>query len=144
MPLAEAQRIYVGSHGGFGGDAGIIANVSVIDADPASVTFHTVLTTLNNATGGCPYDIAIDRTGTRAYVGHRSRTFVSVIDLGTSDVTNIALPGTSAAVATPSAIALTPDGARAYVTWLNFLYAIDTATVIDTIADADLVNGALT
>jgi hypothetical protein len=114
-------------------------SVRVVDVDPASPTYHTTLTAVPIA-GGCPYDVTIDGTGTKAWIGHGSRTFVPVIDLATYAVTNIALPGTSAAVFTPSTMALTPDGTRAYVTWFTFLFAIDTATNV--VVDLDPSSSA--
>jgi YVTN family beta-propeller protein len=104
-------------------------NVVVIDADPTSPTYHTVLTTIP-LDGDYPGAVAITPDGTRAYI--TTGRIVSVIDTVMYTVTtNIPLGGN------PDGVAITPDGTRAYVTDLdsNTVSVIDTAsnTVVATI-----------
>jgi hypothetical protein len=149
IPLIDA----FGTHGGAGlaitpdGRRALVpgcnttsTGVRVVDVDPGSPTYHMTLAAVP-VPGGCPQHVAINAAGTRAYVGHRGRTFISVIDLATLGVTNVTLPSFIGGPVFPSAIALTSDGARAYAVWEgNFLYAIDTAT--NTVLDLDPTSSA--
>ena len=122
------------------------ASVSVIDADPASPGFNTLITTFT--VDGAPTDVAIAPNG-YAYVGRQGQ-LVNVID------TNPARPTYNTVVATinipflgtgsTSQVAITPDGKRAYVTnhTAHTISVIDADpasatwnTVIYTIAAAD-------
>ncbi|MCZ6689333.1 MAG: IPT/TIG domain-containing protein [Planctomycetota bacterium] len=92
--------------------------------------------------GPSPTGIVVLPDGSKAYVTHNSSTSsdISIIDLNTHQVTNLALPRLTAT--RPEAIAVHPDGTEVYVALRNFSHVavIDTAT--DTEIDTD--NNALT
>jgi YVTN family beta-propeller protein len=98
-------------------------NVVVIDTDPTSPTYHTILTTIP-LDGDYPGAMAITPGGTRAYIANG--IIVSVIDTVIHTVTtNIPVGGC------PDGVAITPDGTRAYVTDCymgHFVSVIDTAS----------------
>jgi YVTN family beta-propeller protein len=87
--------------------------VAVIDTDPASGTFNTVLATV--PVGTRPYGVAVTPDGSRVYVTNQGNTSmdidsISVISTATESVlASISLGANSA----PSGIAITPDGSRA-------------------------------
>jgi YVTN family beta-propeller protein len=102
--------------------------VSVIDTNPASPTYNSVVATV--AVGTEPFEVAITPDGTRAYVTNDGSNTVSVID------TNPASPTYNTVVATvgvgtgPVGVAITPDGTRAYV--VNDSVFSNSVSVIDT------------
>lgn len=88
--------------------------VDVIDSDPASPTFNTVLTSV--AVGVRPLGIAATPDGSRVYVTNNGDTSldidsISVIATSTDTITDTITLGPNSA---PSGIAITPDGTRAY------------------------------
>jgi len=88
--------------------------VAVIDTNPASGTFNTVLKTV--PVGNRPHGIAVTPDGSRVYVTDQGSTAVdidsiSAIDTSTDVVLDTIPLGTNSA---PSGIAITPDGTRAY------------------------------
>ncbi len=113
------------------GSRGYVINgdgtVSVIDTNPSSSTFNTVVATITPP-GGAPFfglatAMAITPNGSRAYTGSRwdlmsGNAFDSVVDtVPTSSTYNtvVATIGTGFHLST-HAIAITPDGTRAYLT----------------------------
>jgi YVTN family beta-propeller protein len=92
--------------------------VSVIDARQGSATLNTVVAQVT--VGIKPEMIAINASGTTAYVPNYASNNISVIDL-----TNLPASGTAAPTIEfpsgnqPVGIALTPDGTKAYVTLSN-------------------------
>jgi YVTN family beta-propeller protein/VCBS repeat-containing protein len=109
------------------------ATNTLIDTDPgtAGVTPITV--------GGQPLDAAVSPDGTRLYVANWSDGTVSVIDTAAYGVidTDPATAGTTPITVggQPAAVAVSPDGARVYVTNFNGTVAVvDTATnsLVDT------------
>ena len=111
-------------------------NVSVIDIDPPSGTFHTVIATVS--VGNEPTGIAIMPNGTWAYVPNNGGDTVSVIDTDPAsgtfhtviDTVSVG-DGPAGAPDRPTAVAITPDGTRAYVT----LVSNGAVTVIDTVTN---------
>lgn len=88
--------------------------VDVIDTNPASLTFNTVLTTI--PVGIRPSGVAATPDGSRIYVTNGGATSIdtdsiSAIATSTDTVTATIPLGTNSA---PSGIAITPDGTRAY------------------------------
>jgi YVTN family beta-propeller protein len=109
--------------------------VAVIDTDPTSPTYNTVLTTIQ--VGAFPAGVAITPDGTRAYVTNGGSNSVSVIDTASNTVI-ITIPMAGG----PFGVAITPDGTRAYVTQdlANTVSVIDTASntvMMDTIPVED-------
>ena len=117
------------------GSRGYVENgdgtVSVLDTNPSSTTFNTVVATItppNNAPSfGIPNAIVITPSGSRAYAGARwdssGNSFDSVIDTVPSSSTYntvLATIGTGFHN-TGQAIAVTPDGSRAYLTGLEII-----------------------
>lgn len=95
--------------------------VSVIDVNPASPTFNTIIATLT--VGNSPIDVAITPDGTSAFVTNADDDTVSVIDTATNAVTTIQVGNGPAGVGAGN----TPVGTRVYV--LNS--EGDTISVID-------------
>lgn len=79
--------------------------------------------------GITPYDIAFKPDGSTAYTANRAGNTVSVIDTTTFAVSSVSLVGMN------SGVAVTSDGAFAYVTTGSGIGVIDTATntVVETI-----------
>jgi len=101
--------------------------VAVVDTDPLSASYNTVLTTVS--VGIRPNGIAIVPDGTRAYVTNSGET---ISDIDTLSVISTA---TDAEIATtplgsqtaPGGIAITMDGKRGYFTsFENKIYIVDT------------------
>jgi len=109
----DGTRVYVTTFEG----------VAVIDSDPTSMTYNTVIATV--AVGLDPRGIAVTPDGTRLYVTEVETASVSVIDTATNIVIT-----TVPVEEVPIGIAVTPDGTRVYV--LNresqSVSIIDTAT----------------
>lgn len=95
--------------------------VMVVDTNPASPTFHTVLATITVQSN--PWGVAITPDGTRVYVVNIGSNSVSVISTATNTVTATL----SGVAGDPQGVAITPDGKRAYVTSTFYV-----AKVIDT------------
>jgi YVTN family beta-propeller protein len=122
---AAAQQIYV-ANGGVASD-----NLSVVDGDPRSPTYNTVVATVSLDAPGCqihvpkecsPAGIAITPDGTRAYVTDLNGGAVSVVSTATNtQVAAISFstdPNASAGWE-PWGVAVTPDGSFAYVVSFN-------------------------
>lgn len=97
--------------------------VSVIDADPTSATFHTLVATIRVGPGNTaqPYGLALAPGGRWLYVANRAGKGVAIIDTTARTVVYAQISITTA----PSAsgfygrIAVRPDGERAYVVYPN-------------------------
>ena len=84
-------------------------NVSVIDTNPASGTYNTVIATI--PVGDYPIGLALSPEGSRLYVGNAGSDNVSIIDTGTRTVI------ASVRVEDyPMGVALSPGGDLLYVT----------------------------
>lgn len=94
-------------------------SMSVIDTDPASVTYHRVTARLR--LGGHVPDPVFTIAGARAYVANSASDSVSVIDTATSSVSKVPVGHY------PLDVAVSPDGRRAYI--CNFLG--DSVSVVD-------------
>lgn len=109
--LAEAQPFaYVANGNG--------NSVSVIDTDPASATFNTVIGT-PIPVGNDPAGVAITPNGKRAYITNQNSDTVSVIDTDPASATFdtvVAIIPVGFSPSSPIGVAITPDGKRAYVT----------------------------
>jgi DNA-binding beta-propeller fold protein YncE len=92
--------------------------VRVLDTDPASGTYNTVLATV--ATGTRPQDLASTPDGSRVYICEN--TGMGVLSTATDTATSLA-----GALNAPNGIAVTPDGTRAY--FLTFDSTIDVLDV---------------
>jgi YVTN family beta-propeller protein len=106
--------------------------VSVIDTNPNSATFNKVVGTIKVAS--TPSDIAVNSTGTRAYVTMKGNASVAVIDTAALKVIDVN-PSTSTVDSirvgsTPTGIAISKDNSRLYVTngGGSTVSVIDTAT----------------
>jgi YVTN family beta-propeller protein len=98
--------------------------VAVIDADPASATFNTILAAV--PAGDSPMGVAVTPDGSRVYVTNGGSGGVDGISV-LSTVTNTVVASVPLAdSAAPSGIAITPDGTRAY-----FLRADEKISVLD-------------
>jgi YVTN family beta-propeller protein len=97
-------------------------DVAVIDADPESATFNTILATI--PVGANPTGLAVTPDGSRVYVtngGSAGDDSISAISTATRSVVGtIPLTGS----ASPSGIAITPDGSRAYFLRFDELIAV--------------------
>jgi DNA-binding beta-propeller fold protein YncE len=116
-PAAQAQaHKYAYVTNNFSGNS-----ITVIDTDPSSGTFDTVVATIT--TTGAPFGIALSPDNTRAYVtdnplGTSATNTVEVIDINPNDtstynkvVATVNLP----TGASPNLLAFTPDGSLAAV-----------------------------
>ena len=102
--LPDGRKAYVAAR-----DSGTVA---VIDTDPSSPSFETVLA--NVTVGERPEGIAVTPDGTRVYVTVGGANAIAVLDSTTDTVlTTIPLASLSPH-GSPSGIAVTPDGTRAY------------------------------
>lgn len=125
-------------------------NVIVIDTDPSSGTYNTIVATI--PVGISPTDIAFTPDDSRAYITNEGRTTIDVDSISeiltaTDTVTDTIPLGSSA----PNGIAITPDGTRAY--FLSFdgkIYVLDIDitsvkynTVVDSISRSLLLFGEI-
>jgi YVTN family beta-propeller protein len=94
----DGSRAYVGNTGYPTG----VSNISVIDTDPTSPTFHTVLATIP---ASFPYGVAFTPDASRAYVTDSMNNAVDVIDATTTPPTKV---NTVAVGIGPTGVALTP------------------------------------
>jgi DNA-binding beta-propeller fold protein YncE len=128
--------------------------VHVIDTNPASPTYNTILTELPT-NSLAPRSVAITPDGSRAYVPAviSSNPFggnpILVIDTNPASPTyNTVLTTLAAPSGNPLAfVAITPDGSRAYVTQCNPNFACTTGgavQVIDTNPSSSTYNTLLT
>jgi len=101
-------RVYVANYGD-STDLKTNGTVAVVDSDPTSATVNTVIATIT--VGVRPEIIAVNPSGTAAYVTNSVGNTVSVIDTATNKVTT-----TIAVGGVPIGVAFTPDGKKAYVT----------------------------
>ena len=112
-PAWAASFVYVA--GGAGSGSG--GKIAVIDANPASPTFNTVVATVPNT----PFaeNLAITPDGSRGYVTNADGT-VSVLDTNPASstfntvVATVTPPGGPPIFGVATAMALTPNGSRAY------------------------------
>ena len=89
-------------------------SVSVIDTNPSSSTYNTIIDTIFGFEG--PYDIAITSDGQYAYVTNfysNNGTSVGVIDIATNSL--LLTPGLDSGFSAPQGIAITPNDQYAYV-----------------------------
>ena len=123
----DGKRAYVANTGS--------NTVSVINNEPASVNYNTVISTVS--VGSSPSALAISPDGTRLYVANTGSRTVSVINIDTATNTYQRIdanPSTSSmdigVGSSPSALAISPDGTRLYVAnrGSNTVSVIDTAT----------------
>jgi len=117
-PAAAQTKVYVANQGS--------NTVSVIDANPDSPTFNTVLS--NPTVGAGPARLNISRNGAWVYVTNRGQNpnTISVIDTATDSVDPVPIPAGTG----PSGRAVfRPDSAFAYVAnqGSNNITVIDTA-----------------
>jgi DNA-binding beta-propeller fold protein YncE len=109
-PVMAASFVYVGNGGGGG-------NIAVIDANPASPTFNTVVATVANAPGAD--NLALTPDGLRGYAIN-CQNGVLVFDTNPSSatfntvLTTITLPPGPPFFGCATAVAITPSGSRAY------------------------------
>jgi YVTN family beta-propeller protein len=104
----DGKRVYVVNYGD-STDAKTPGTVSVINSDPTSADFNTVIVSIT--VGIRPQIVTINPSGTTAYVTNSIGNTVSVIDTATNkETTKIAVAGV------PVGVAFTPDGKKAYVT----------------------------
>jgi len=95
-------RVYVANYGD-STDLKTNGTVAVVDSDPASATLNTVIATIT--VGVRPEIVAVNPSGTAAYVTNSVGNTVSVIDTATNkETTKIAVGGV------PIGVAFTPDG----------------------------------
>jgi YVTN family beta-propeller protein len=112
------------------------SNVSVIDTNPASPTYNTVVATV--PVGNGPTGIAITPDGTLAYVANNAPDTSSISVVATATNTVVATVAVGAGN-NPFWVAITPDGKYAYVTNQSgpsnvWVIATATNTVVATIA----------
>jgi YVTN family beta-propeller protein len=120
----DGKKAYITSY------TGSQAYVSVLDTDPYSATYNSVVAEVNLG-GGAAVGVAVNPSGTRAYVTTITEFAgaVSVIDTGTNTVSDsIPLSGAEAAAPRAGGVAVSPDGNTAYVAFGGGLAVIDTAT----------------
>ncbi|WP_103108862.1 YncE family protein [Brevibacillus reuszeri] len=87
----------------------INGTVSIIDVNPASPTFNTIIATITVGNG--PIDVAITPDGTSVFVTNSGDGTVSTIDTATNTVITVTVGAGPAGVG----IGNTPEGTRAYV-----------------------------
>ncbi len=103
--------------------------VNVIDTDPHSPTFNTVLVTIPWVAASA--GIAITPDGTRAYITAKFSGAVRVLDLVPASPTYNQVVGTLWGLDyAPEDIAISPDGARAYIVHSTYS-SIDLVSVVD-------------
>jgi YVTN family beta-propeller protein len=125
---ADGQRIYVANRGLSGS---INGTVSVIDSNPASPTFNTVVATVTIGLDTRPAGIVVTPDGSKVYVANDLVDTVSVISTATNTIV-----GTIPVAPGPRGIAVTPDGSKVVVASRNFGGALQSSvTVIDTATD---------
>ncbi len=122
----DGLRAYVGYDNTVGGNGHLL----VIDTDPTSATYNTVIGDPIEVGDG-PRDITFSPDGTRALILNQSSLDIVVLDIDPASPTFHTLIGGPIDVSnsSPSAVAVTPDGTRAYVTVPGSSF--DYVTVID-------------
>ncbi len=88
-------------------------NVSVIDVDPASLTFNTVVS--NIAVGRNPLDLAVFPDGDRVLVANAGSSSVSVIDSDASSASYRQVTATINQGTATKSVAVSGDGAIIYI-----------------------------
>jgi YVTN family beta-propeller protein len=119
------------------GSDGSTGTVSVINANPTSSGYGTVVNTINVGQG--PIGVAVSNNGADVYVTNENDGTVSVINTANPNT----VTDTIDVVGSPGLVVFSPDGSLAYVTESTDptlgggtnVYVIDTATneVIDTV-----------
>ena len=104
--------------------------LSVIDTDPASMNFNTVVDTV--PIGVFPVGVAVTPNQSLVFAVNNVSNTVSVIET----VTNTVVKTIGISGARPEGIAITPDGALAYVTQTT----LDSVVVISTVAPYVIVD----
>ena len=122
----DGLRAYVAYDNVVGGNGHLL----VIDTDPASTTYNTVIGDPIEVGDG-PTDIEFTPDGTRAIILNQSSLDVVILDTDPTSATFHTLIGTPIRVAnsSPRALALTPLGSHAYITIPRS--GADTVVVLD-------------
>lgn len=117
--LPNGRKTYVAR---VSGDA-----VLVVDTDPTSPSFLTVLTTI--PVGQLPQQLAATPDGARVYVTNSGASLTELGSISTVDTTVDAVTGTIGLGpgSLPVGIAATPDGTRAYFTRVGGVGVLDIA-----------------
>ncbi|MFH1141941.1 MAG: YncE family protein, partial [Chloroflexota bacterium] len=97
--------------------------LKVVDTDPSSGTYHTVLASLllAAAPAGNPWAVTVSPDGSRVYVHDNYSYTIQVVR--TSDNTLLTPLG---GIGGYGRMAFTPDEKRAYATWFNAVKVLDT------------------
>jgi RHS repeat-associated protein len=104
--------------------------VSVIDTEPTSPTFHTVIATIPVGPGNSaqPYGLALDATRQRLYVSNRVGSSIAIVNTATNGV-DATIPLSRGPLAGSTQVVLSPDGGRLYeVSGFSTVAVVDTAT----------------
>ena len=126
--------------------------ISVVDIDPASPDYHTVIDTVQD-TGATlasqQPNLAITPDGTRAYVSNTPTGTVTVIDTDPINANYHTVVSSVTGLISPTGLDVTPDGANVYVaggaSFAGTVTVIDTGTnaVLETIAGMGAAPGAV-
>lgn len=125
----DGSRAYVTHHGD--------RKLLVIDTDPDSGSFHTVVDSVTIR--GFPIGLDVTPDGLRVYIAHQSPGIVSVVET-TSNTSIAQIPVRIGRRDSLTAVAITPDGKQAYVT-----YSSDSRiAILDTDPDSSGYNSVRT
>jgi DNA-binding beta-propeller fold protein YncE len=116
--LPEPQRAYVANTGS--------NNLSVIDIDPASPAYHTVVKSITVEEG--PIDVVVSPVGPRVYVLNQAAGSLSVIDANAGNATYDQVVTTVKTGSGGQNVAVSPDGTVAYIAAAEGLIVVDLLT----------------
>ena len=110
-------------------------NVSVIDTDPASMMFNTVVATVS--AGSNPLRLALTPSGAKLYAVNANTANVSVIDTATNSfLSNVSIG--SLPQSRPYDASSSPDGTEIYV--VNLIDGVNNVSIIEVASDTVIAN----
>src|SRR5262249_24742837 len=131
--LPNGRRAYVANRGS--------GNVSVIDTDPASPTYNTVLKTIK--VGDEPVDVCVSGVGPRVFVANSKSGTVSIIDANSGNATFDQVVTTENTGTGSGAVVVSPDGGRLYFGTASGVVMVDLGSLVVTAVNTGSGAGSI-